>query len=276
MKISLCIPTYNRAYQVMSLIAYLRTELSTFDCKDDVEVRISDNCSNDNTEAFINDYLAANDYPVSIIYSRNEHNIGGINNFIKLANEAKGEYLWWMGDDDKYYPGLMKRVWDVINTEAPAYIFINHNVLRNGKIIRDSAILNVDYKKRSQDVLLDILESTGTTLMFMSASIHIRENVLTKIEDGFEINSAMPLLMVFYSASKGAVSIIPEIMLEDEIGNISWADRKDRIFFHDVPYAVRQCLHMGYNKKRIMKYLASYYWVRKKNIIKYLIRNAIK
>ena len=93
MKISLCIPQYNR-------IQYLLKNLSVIaqQTYPDIEVVISDDASTDNTEEEIAGMMSGYKYP--IIYHRHPVNIGYDANLRKSLELATGDYCIMMGNDD--------------------------------------------------------------------------------------------------------------------------------------------------------------------------------
>lgn len=97
MKISICIPQYNR-------IAFLLKSLETIKKQTypDLEIVISDDCSTDNTEQEITNLVPVYKYPV--IYQRNEHNLGYDRNYRKCIELAKGNYVMVIGNDDTVNP----------------------------------------------------------------------------------------------------------------------------------------------------------------------------
>jgi glycosyltransferase involved in cell wall biosynthesis len=95
MKISICIPQYNRiAFLVKSLE---RIKLQTFR---DIEIVISDDCSTDDTEKQIRDLIPS--YPFPVIYSRNAANIGYDANLRRSMELATGDYCFILGNDDSF------------------------------------------------------------------------------------------------------------------------------------------------------------------------------
>ena len=92
-KLSICIPTYNRA-------PYLRELLDSIYCQDEfskIEVAIADNASTDETEILVHEYQARYG---NITYYKWNCNMGADLNFIKAVEIASGEYCWLMGSDD--------------------------------------------------------------------------------------------------------------------------------------------------------------------------------
>lgn len=98
-KISVCIPTYNRAsYLGECLKSIIGQSMSDF------EIIVSDNCSTDSTRDVAQQY---NDPRVR--YSRNEHNVGVTLNRNRCLDLAQGEYICILGDDDVYGPRFLER-----------------------------------------------------------------------------------------------------------------------------------------------------------------------
>lgn len=91
-KISILIPTYNRAHYLPACLdSVLEQEYQNF------EVVVSDNHSTDNTPAVMKKYLSDS----RVRYYRNEINLGVIENWKKLLYEyATGEYGKLLCDDD--------------------------------------------------------------------------------------------------------------------------------------------------------------------------------
>lgn len=94
--LSICIPTYNRAWCLKELIKELKLQI-TDDLKDNVEVIFSDNCSSDDTRDLLIEYEKSSSY---VKYNRNNQNIGFAQNYLKVVSYASGLYTWVLGDDD--------------------------------------------------------------------------------------------------------------------------------------------------------------------------------
>jgi glycosyltransferase involved in cell wall biosynthesis len=96
MKISICIPQYNR-------ISYLLKSLRQIEAQQhqDIEVIVSDDRSDDNTEEAIKELQKNYKYP--LVFSRNEVNLGYDANYRKCIEMASGEYCIVIGNDDTIY-----------------------------------------------------------------------------------------------------------------------------------------------------------------------------
>lgn len=94
-KLSICIPTYNRA-------KYLKDCLER--CAQDVrlsfpyEIVISDNASPDETAEVVQEFI---DRGLPIRYFRGETNVGMIPNMSSALRLGRGEYVMYLADDDR-------------------------------------------------------------------------------------------------------------------------------------------------------------------------------
>lgn len=107
--LTIAIPTFNRANLLELSLSRILEASKGFE--DYVEIVISNNCSEDNTESVIKE--AQKLYPIK--YFVNSENVGFNYNYIRLIDEyATGKYCWVLGDDDFLYPNAIKEVLNVL------------------------------------------------------------------------------------------------------------------------------------------------------------------
>lgn len=256
--LSICIPTYNRAKCLEHLLSFVKKEIDSARIAELVEVIISNNCSTDNTEEVIvlSDIYKENNYNVR--YIKNESNLGIVGNLKTVYTAACGKYLWVMGDDDYYYDGIIKKIYSEISKDIYHFIFINHSCLkinsdgsRSGfKSVINSKALEYDDKR----ALVEIFNYSGTSLMFISASVHRTDNVHDAMEQ-YDVNMAYPLLLSFYSATKGQVKIIEDILIDDILEGISWKNHQNFLFSIECPNVIRTLPKLGYSKQEVQMML---------------------
>ena len=129
-KLSICIPTYNRAQHLsnclQSLISMRRPKGFQF------EICISDNGSNDNTKEIVD--KAKED--IDINYSKNKSNLGIARNFLKVVSMAKGEFVWLIGDDDLLLPHTLDTLEVLFNKHKSVnFFYINSYLLDTDYIL---------------------------------------------------------------------------------------------------------------------------------------------
>ncbi|MEY2371404.1 glycosyltransferase family 2 protein [Lysinibacillus capsici] len=104
-KLSICIPTYNRA-QILK-----ETLLNVLDCVDEgIEVVVSDNNSDDNTYSIIKNLKAPR-----IKYFKNQENIGAVRNIVRVLERAKGKYSLLISDEDLICNSTIPTIKKIIN-----------------------------------------------------------------------------------------------------------------------------------------------------------------
>ncbi len=113
-KLSICIPTYNRVHFLENCLNSIDIASKNSNLK--YEVCISDNFSEEKIFPVIENY----NKKINIIFNRNKSNIGLGANILKSVSFAKGEYAWILGNDDIVLPnsfsfleGLFERNMDV-------------------------------------------------------------------------------------------------------------------------------------------------------------------
>ena len=99
MLLSICIPTYNRPESLDNCLNSLAKQKEK-----NFEVCISDNCSKADIKKIIKSYKKN----LKIKFNRNNKNLGFALNLLKVSSMAKGEYIWFIGDDDLLVPGAIK------------------------------------------------------------------------------------------------------------------------------------------------------------------------
>jgi abequosyltransferase len=114
--LSFCIPTFNQPESVKkTLNSFLSQEV------EGVEIIIRDDSDNFETEKIINDYLTK--LPIRYFHMQKDGGIDGA--FLFLSREAKGQYIWWFGDDT-LVPGVIERLLGILRLK-PAIDFIYLN-----------------------------------------------------------------------------------------------------------------------------------------------------
>jgi glycosyltransferase involved in cell wall biosynthesis len=98
-KLSICIPTYNRADFLDGVLGHVFDERPVA-C--DFEVIVSDNCSTDRTSEVIGKWMARQ--PAMRVW-RQTSNVGATNNIQCAFRLARGDYTVYLADDDRLLPG---------------------------------------------------------------------------------------------------------------------------------------------------------------------------
>ena len=131
MKLSICIPTYQRAGHLRNCLHSLAQCRRPRDLE--LEVVVSDNGSADDTTAVVQ--AAMPNLPLR--YRRNDRNLGLARNFLQVVEAATGDFAWLLGDDDLLLEDALERLAAALRTHNSVdFIFAN------------SCHLSADYLKR--------------------------------------------------------------------------------------------------------------------------------
>jgi len=141
--LSICIPTYNRAIFLDKTLDSIVNQ-KVYKETDEIEIVISDNCSDDETPAIVLKYK--NLFPTKIVYHRNSENIRDAN-FEKVLSLAKGSFLKLNNDTFVHYDGSLNKILDIIRKHED-----QHDILffTNGKLKINRPI----YCKTADDFLI--------------------------------------------------------------------------------------------------------------------------
>lgn len=168
MRLSICIPTYNRAEFLGALFDSI---LSQRDYGCQLEVVVSDNASTDNTSEIIELYKGRFE---NLVYYRHEANRGADRNFLKVVDLATGDYCWLMGSDDVLEPGGIATVERAINDfPSAAGIYLNNNSYNFEMNAKVSQSLGNDLPSRTTRLTGDqhIFEVVGEYVGYISANV---------------------------------------------------------------------------------------------------------
>lgn len=133
--ISICIPVYNN-------LCYLKQNIknlyNTFYCNgiEPLNIYISDNCSNDGLYEAMDELKK--EYP-TIIYNRNDKNLGLDSNIEKVLKMNESKYAWLLGVDDSIFGDILN-ILDILNAKE-----IDFMCVKSDKEIADGIYTDKKY-----------------------------------------------------------------------------------------------------------------------------------
>lgn len=113
-KLSICIPTYNRAQFLKQALASVISQAD-----ERVEIVVVDGASPDNTTEVVSAYKQSFQ---NLVYCRGEKNLGVDRDMARCIELAHGEYCWMLSDDDMLEPGAIKRIMVEIESKYEIYL----------------------------------------------------------------------------------------------------------------------------------------------------------
>jgi len=170
-KLSICIPTYNRAKFIGAALESIVSQYSH-----EIEVVISDNASTDNTEEIVLSYQKRFE---RIRYVKLVENLGADRNFLNVIDLASGSYCWLLGSDDAIAPESISKIIPLLG-KADVYLIdrINSSFNTNERPDSKESMLNAPAGKTfdcsRREELLEYFyaaKNIGSLFSFISAII---------------------------------------------------------------------------------------------------------
>ena len=135
--LTIAIPTHNRVNPLRKNIELLLPQIVK--CSSDVSLLISDNCSDDDTQSYIESLLLQ--YADYISYNRNTEDLGYLRNFGKGVELADSEYVYLLGDDDIVPPNFVSTIISILKDNNDVGI-LHFNYLQCDKTTERLSIYN--------------------------------------------------------------------------------------------------------------------------------------
>lgn len=259
MKLSICLPTFNRSKLVIDQLKFIKSEFKEFE--DEIEVLVSDNCSDSDSKVELIDFSKKNNFFDLFLQ---ESNLGLMGNTEFLLKESTGDYIWFVGDDDIIKKGIAKRLFTIFKDHPNIfYVFFNHHCFKNNitNIVKSFCLDSVaGYINNGTTQMFEILKKHGTISMFMTSNVYKRTNLLEKNK-----NLNRPLEIVdflwfsFISANSGPMYVVPEIYIHDNLTETSWSSSSRKIFGTIIPLKIIEFNYLLKHNVDISKELQHYY-----------------
>jgi len=128
--LTVAIPTWNRANYLQQLLDQLTFQVATLQLENKIEILVSNNNSDDDTEAVVHRFESR--FPF-ITYSKNSTNIGAKSNVIKAMELARAEYVMLLGDDDRIGGECMKSIIKTLESRDNVGILIDQSHAKERK-----------------------------------------------------------------------------------------------------------------------------------------------
>lgn len=120
MRLSICIPTFNRASHLANCLNSIISCSLYSDLK--FQVCVSDNHSTDDTENVVRNAQSS----IDINYHKNTKNLGHARNFLNVVTMAEGDFIWLIGDDDLLMPYAIEALYKLIDVHHDVdFFFVN-------------------------------------------------------------------------------------------------------------------------------------------------------
>ena len=133
--LTISIPTWNRCELLKELIDQLVIQINSNRLADKAEILISNNGSEDQTDALVKSYMENNKY---ISYNNNGVNIGARANVLKSMELASGKFLMILGDDDRITDNCLKGLIEYLETAVDTGLVLDSNKFKKNPLGNNS------------------------------------------------------------------------------------------------------------------------------------------
>ena len=120
--LTISIPTWNRATLLDELLNLLCRDLKKYLLDDKIQILVSNNASDDNTEEVVLKYLSQFTF---ITYNKNTTNIGSKSNVLKSMELASTPYVVFFGDDDRVNVSKLSFVVGTLETNSDVGVLLD-------------------------------------------------------------------------------------------------------------------------------------------------------
>ena len=227
-KLSICIATFNRAAFIGATLDSIISQAT-----EEVEIVVVDGASSDNTTQVMDEYKRR--FP-RLRYFRQETN-GGIDvDYSKTVEFARGEYCWFLSDDDILKPGAVRSVLD--ETRHNYWLIIvnaEHRTFDLSKIVDENRLkLNANQIYRPSDSHRLFAEMAGP-LCLISCLVIRRDLWNARSKEPYFGTFFVHIGVIFQSPPPGDALVIAEPLLAIRQGNLSWRPKVFEIWMFKCP-----------------------------------------
>jgi glycosyltransferase involved in cell wall biosynthesis len=183
--ISIAIPTYNRAMNLMHTLGSVFKELSEIEGSENiVEVVVCDNASTDETKDLMSDLISKHR---NLNYYRNDKNYGIDENIRQSVLRSRGKFVRLLSDDDEVIQGSIRRLITFLNERSEVgFLFLNAATLvqKNGILGIGAGV--VDGGEKAYPICMqptEFIEKVGVWITFISSFVVRRDLWISDIDD---------------------------------------------------------------------------------------------
>ena len=164
-ELTIVVTTFNRVERLRDSVSILINALEKLPRPKDVELLVVNNASTDDTRKYLDSFLKNQ---IRVIH--NSINQGMLGNLNVCALNAKGRYVWCLGDDDLVFDGAIEEILRVIKSHDVPLIYLNYKHI----IPSDDGNAPDEYR----EILCNLNESG---LYSLRSAIQANSNLMTAI-----------------------------------------------------------------------------------------------
>lgn len=202
------LPVYNGARFLARAVDSLLAQSFT-----DFTLLISDNASNDDTQAICERYCLQDS---RVSYVRQRENIGAPNNWNFVVHQAEGEYFKWATANDECAPSMLERCLQALDADPSAVLCQGRTCLvdeesdAHEEYHKDLALLDDRPSERLKELIIRLALNNGQSGLIRLSSLH-----RTGLDRPYP-NGDIPLMAEL--ALLGRFIVLPEVLLYRRMG----------------------------------------------------------
>lgn len=242
--ISICIPSYNRPEKLRDLLVSVdsihNNEIEIVICEDDSPKRIE-------IRKTVEKFKKESKYLV--VYKENNKNLGYDKNLKELIRNATGEWIVFMGDDDKFVPGALDKVMDFLKKYSDlGYLLRAHYTNKNNKIEEFRYYKGTRFFEPGPDTFVDLFRKS----VFISGFTIKRDLTLPFLTDDFDGTALFQIYLLGEVVLKYKSAYFDELFTYEAI--LDDYREKETLYFSDKKiYTSRPC-----GVENSLKFLSGY------------------
>ena len=248
--LTIAIPTYNRLSKLKRLLENINNQIFSF--SEQIELLISNNCSNDDTSIFLESLVAIKPNLTINIYNQ-DVNLGFDGNISFLYNTAKGKYVWFFADDDLLLPEAINNIVGTLKQEEPNILLFSFGQPRGSTsgVFNFNDVLSSFYRKKDLVELSTICPKISIYILLKS-QIAEEDSAFLETQFGYGWMHLALTLSVLNCCENPKLTIISKVLAEcdDEFDMLRWSPNviKDsyQVFKH--PFVIKNYPNILNNK----------------------------
>jgi abequosyltransferase len=202
------------------------TQFNDRNVRENTEVVISDNASTDGTEPMVKEFQ--NKFS-NILYCKNSENIGVDRNILNAAEKAKGEFIWFLGDDDALFPWAIGYMLEKLKQHKFKYCLVNclgyDNSLVNPAVRLPNFAMEADQYYENLNERIKNMDKNNLVGDFCGLSIQICDRQLWQAwpdKQKYVGSNAVHLHVLLSAMKDQSFAVIAKPLVKVRAANIRW------------------------------------------------------
>ncbi|QSX32687.1 glycosyltransferase family 2 protein [Shewanella avicenniae] len=205
-KLSICIPTFNRAHYLERLLESVFQQVSDLNVNNDqIELVVLDNNSQDTTESLCEYFKSTLEDHSWFKYIRHRKNLGMDGNFRAAYERAQGRFFWLLGDDEEICSDSLRELLTLFENNESAIYFLKPYYIRKSSSRYKALSCKNKISYHNYSLKEAFIEKVGVYFTFISSIIIDRQVSHINVEDysDFEGTKLYQMSWVFSSLLSG-------------------------------------------------------------------------